>query len=157
MSDVAVKAHSQPFRVQKVDSGRRLVLGWAMVAVDKGKLYVDHDRTYIPQDVILDSAIDFMLNSRASDEMHREIKEGATLFCWPFLDGVSDDFALPADGTRGLAVGIQFSPAVFAKFQSGEYTGFSGGGDAMAIFMPDGHCPECLKMASLCQHALVAS
>lgn len=153
MSDVVIQAHSNPIRVQKVDEGRRLVLGWAMVAVDKGKLYVDHDGSYIPQDVILDAAIDFMLNSRVSDEMHAEIKKGATVFAWPFLDGYSDGFALPADGTRGLAVGVQFSPAVFAKFQSGEYTGFSGGGEAMALFMKDGTCPECLTSADACKHS----
>lgn len=154
METTAAVAHSQPFKVLKVDAGRRLVFGYAMVAVDKGQIYVDSDKSYIPQDVILDSAIDFMLHSRKSDEMHNERTQGDVLFAWPFLDGISDDIAQPADGTRGLAVGVRFTPAVFAKFQSGEYTGFSGGGDAMAkFFKSDTMCPECEVEKSTCKHA----
>lgn len=154
MSQVNVIAHSAPFKVLKVDAGRRLVFGYAMVSVDKGRLYVDSDKSYIPQDVVFDSAIDFMLHSRKSDEMHDERTKGDVLFAWPFLDGIGDQFPLPADGTRGLAIGVQFQPAVFAKFESGEYTGFSTGGNAMARFYSsEDMCPECEVSKASCKHA----
>lgn len=138
--------------VKKVDAERRLVMGWAMVAVDKGLAYIDNDKSHIPQDVIMNSALDFMLHSRKSDVMHNEHAEGTVVFAWPFLDGYSDEFAQPSDGTRGFAIGVRFSPAVFAKFESGEYTGFSTGGDAMAMFVSEDQCPACNKPKVMCPH-----
>lgn len=166
--DTEVNAYSQPFKVVKFDPSRRLVLGWALVSNDvDGKPYVDADKSHIPQSVVLDSTIDFMLHSAKADAMHDEMAQGRVLMAFPFLDGFADDFVneyigMPPGtpikaGKRGLGIGVQFTPAVFAKFLNGEYTGFSGGGDAMAVFMSEGTCPGCRAPAATCAHSGVTS
>lgn len=165
--DTEVNAYSQPFKVVKFDQGRRLVLGWALVSNDvDGKPYVDADRSHIPQSVVLDSTIDFMLHSAKADVMHDEVAQGRVLMAFPFLDGYADAFVneylgRPADaqvekGKRGLGIGVQFSQVVFNKFLAGGFTGFSGGGDAMAVFMSESMCPGCRAPLATCAHSGVS-
>lgn len=160
MAAVHTTKSSEPMWVEKsaMDTGRRLVFGWAMVAKVDGTPYTDTDKSHLPQDVILDSSLDFMLHSRVADQMHLEKAEGVVVYALPLLDDVGGvDLMGPAGITstkKGLYIGVQFSPAVFAKFQSGEYTGFSVAGDAMAEFYPEGTCPACRGPATACGHGV---
>lgn len=136
--------------VAKTKGKRNLVCGWAMVSVeDDGCYYVDTQKTYLSQDLILDSALDFMANSRKSDDMHGERQRGTTILAWPFLDEFCQ-FPLPIQ-KRGFAIGVTFDDEIFAKFESGEYTGFSVGGVATAKLLPPGVCPECEKAYGDCK------
>lgn len=147
---------SQTFKVEKADADNRVVFGWLFVSKDdKGKGYVDLDKSHIPDSVMMGSVIDFMLHSRKADTIHNEIQSGTVVALWPFLD-MLDGFPLP-DKRRGVAVGIQFDKEVFDKFVSGEYTGFSGGGEAMAVFVGDGNCPACMKPEAECEHGRSAA
>lgn len=105
---------------------RGLVIGWGIVCSEFGKAYVDTQGDHIPQDAMMDAAIDFMLNSRESGDMH-EKRDGQVVFCFPLDDDMAKAFGIACD-TRGLMVAIKPSAEVLAKFESGEYTGFSIGG-----------------------------
>lgn len=136
--------------VAKAKNDKNLVLGWAMVSVEEdGKFYTDTQGTYLSQKLVFDSAVDFMLHSRKSDDMHDERQRGVVVMAWPFLDGLSDEFALPA-AKRGFAIGVSFDDVTFKKYESGEYTGFSAGGTATAKLLAPGSCPECELPSAVC-------
>lgn len=145
------------FKAECMDTPMRLVCGWAMVATEKASQandpYMDTQNTYIPQNVIMHSAYDFMLHSRKSDDMHDESQVGTVVFAWPFLDGYIAPFAVPGE-KRGFAIGVTFNQRTFDKFAIGEYTGFSVGGIATAKMIPEGHCPECEKPRDKCPHGV---
>lgn len=141
---------TQAFKVEKLDAGLRLVRGWAVVSMDSGKPYVDLHKDYIPQGPLLRAAIDFMKASRMSDDMHNEVSKGVVV-----ESVVIDDEWVAAFGAtlskRGWAVGIQFPPDIFAKFESGAYTGFSIGGRLLkGEAMDDEECPECGEIECRC-------
>lgn len=145
------EAKTQPIEVIKVNKDRRLVLGWALLSKGSdGKPYVDSDGSYVTDDAIVDAAIDFMLNSRANDVMHAEMRKGATVFAFPMIDGFYEGLAAPVDGRRGLIIGVQFNAEVFKKWEDGTYRGFSIQGPAQAVFYDEGTCPACAKKPCAC-------
>ena len=72
---------------------------------------------------------DFMLKSRTSGEMHEAV-DGDVVFLFPLTSELAKAFEIKTERT-GIMVGIKPSPAVLAKFESGEYTGFSIGGQRL--------------------------
>lgn len=137
-------------KADSMDTGLNLVRGWAVVSSVDGRPYIDLHDDYIPQGPLLKAAIAFMRHSRMSDDMHDERPRSVVVESVVIDDGWCEAFGATLD-KRGWAVGIQFPPDIFAKFQSGEYTGFSIGGRLItASAVEDGVCPECKEKIAQC-------
>jgi hypothetical protein len=76
---------------------------------------------------MLKAAADFMVESRASREMHQGGRDGSVVFAFPLTADVAKAFGIETSRT-GLLVAVKPSRGVLEKFRSGEYTGFSIGG-----------------------------
>ena len=134
--------------ISKVDTDRGLVFGWAIISkqADEGgelKPYYDLQSDYIPEDAMLDASMGFMAHSRAAGEMHKSDGEkytfgdhrqvGHVLFALPVTEDLTKAFGLGAPDRTGLIIGMKVDdPEVLAKFDSGEYTGFSIEGKRLA-------------------------
>lgn len=123
MSEPLTKAAS----VVKVDEKLRLVFGFAIVCKQGGSDYYDVQNDHIPEEAMLKAADEFMCNSRVSGEMH-ERADGDVVFAFPLTTEIAKALGIETERT-GLLVAIRPSNAVFEKFQKGEYTGFSIGGE----------------------------
>lgn len=114
----------------KVDTGLGLVFGWAIVCKKDGDDYFDVQGDHIPEDAMLDAATDFMLNSRMAKDMHKQDGElpGSVLFAFPMTTDVAKSFGIETNQT-GLMIAMKpDDPEILRKFQVGERTGFSIGG-----------------------------
>lgn len=110
-----------------------LVFGLAIVCLEDGKPYFDSYGDHVPEDVMLKHAADFMANSRISTDMHaradgKPVQDGSVVFAFPFTTEIAKSLGIETVKRTGLLIGMKPSPAVFKKFKSGEYTGFSIGG-----------------------------
>jgi len=115
-------------RVLKVDETLGLVLGWAIICKIDGQPYFDTQGDHIPEESMMESTVDFMMNSRLSKEMHIGEGKGTILFAWPMTEEVAKAFGITTSQT-GLMIALKPSdPAILEKFRDGTYTGFSIGG-----------------------------
>ena len=127
-------------RIVKIDKSLGLVLGYAIICKIDGQPYydlnIDPDGTrvpeHIPESAMLKAAADFMLHSRVGNEMHRGPDSGTYVFAFPMTEDIAKSLGIEAKMT-GLLVAYKPPPDVFAKFASGEYTGFSIEGRRLAI------------------------
>jgi hypothetical protein len=115
-------------KVAKVDRALGLVLGWAIICKVDGQPYFDLQDDHIPEDVMLKSSAEFMENSRVAKEMHAGTAKGSILFAFPMTEEIAKVYGFDTGGKTGLMVAAKFDEEVLAKFDSGEYTGFSIGG-----------------------------
>ena len=115
--------------VQKTDSELGLVFGWGSVADVDGELYTDTQGDQIVEKALVEAAADFgtgtALDSHAGDPVGQ-----VTVF--PLTADIAKSLGISTEKT-GLLAMMKPSPDVFAKFQSGEYTGFSIGGEVTSI------------------------
>lgn len=112
---------------EKYDDEHRIAYGWAIVSTEGGKPYFDLQGDHIPMDVVVKASIDFMKSSRASDDMHREVKTGDVIYCAPVTKGMLVDPTAP--DREGLWIGVQIhDDAVYKATKSGARGGFSIGG-----------------------------
>lgn len=116
--------------VAKVDSKLGLVFGWAIVCKVDGEPYFDLQKDHIPEDAMLEAAADFMRSSRVAKEMHTGEQIGDVVFAFPLTTETAAAMDIATKYT-GLMVAMAPSPDVLAKFESGEYTGFSIGGQRL--------------------------
>lgn len=116
-------------KVAKVDRALGLVLGWAIVCKVDGQDYFDLQGDNIPEEVMLKGAAEFMENSRAAKAMHAGPDRGSILFAFPMTEEIAKVYGFDTKGKSGLMVAAKFDDGVLAKFDSGEYTGFSIGGE----------------------------
>jgi hypothetical protein len=119
-------------QVLKVHEKLGLVVGYAIVSKINGKEYFDHHGDHIPEDAMLKASMAFMKTSRISGDMHQRengqpVMDGDVVFAFPMTDDIAKSLGITVEKT-GLLVGISPSAEVLAKFESGEYTGFSIGG-----------------------------
>lgn len=123
-------------RKSQIDAEHGLVFGFAVVCNVDGKPYFDRqiDKAtgkprpdHIPEDAMLDAALDFMKNSRAAKQMHRGEVDGSVPFAIPLTTEMRD--FIVKNNTTGLLIGMLPSPDALVKFKRGDYTGFSIGGD----------------------------
>lgn len=114
-------------KVEKVDTELGLVFGWGIICTKNEDMYVDHGNDTIPEHRMLESVFDFTKNIAILDDMHDEEDHGSVVFSMPLTSDIAKAFGLVTDKT-GWMVGVKPDPDVFAKFESGEYTGFSIGG-----------------------------
>lgn len=123
--------------VCKVNTELGLVFGYAIVCNIHGEPYFDNDSSgvpdHIPEDAMLKSATDFMLNSRVGNDMHvhgpdgEPVPDGTVVFAFPMTADIAAALDIKVEKT-GLLIAMKPSPDVLAKFKSGEYRGFSIGG-----------------------------
>lgn len=112
-----------------------LVFGFAVVSKVNGEPYYDRQldenglpcADHIPEDAMLDASLDYMKRSRAAKEMHEGEVNGSVPFAIPLTSDIRK-FIIENDVT-GLLIGMLPAPAALAKFKSGDYTGFSIGGN----------------------------
>ena len=123
------------FTVVKVDKSLGLVFGWAIICKKDGKDYYDLNidkngervPEHIPEASMLESAADFMENSRLAKEMHGGNGQGTFVFAFPLTTDIAKAMGIVTKHT-GLMVAMKPNPEMLAKFLSGELTGFSIGG-----------------------------
>lgn len=122
--------------IAKVDESLGLVFGWGIVCTEKGEPYFDTQGDHIPESAMVEAVSDFMLKSRIAGEMHARdgdavVQDGAVVFSFPLTEEIAKAFEIECDRT-GWLVAIKPSAEVLEKFRSGDYTGFSIGGERLA-------------------------
>ena len=115
-------------KVSGVNKELGLVFGYAAVMKQKGEDYYDHANENFTDESIVEATVDFMMNKRVVGEMHEEDEGGSVVFAWPMTEEIAKAFEITTD-TYGLMIAIKPENAeTLAKFENGEYTGFSIGG-----------------------------
>ncbi len=116
----------------KLDESLGLVMGFAVVCKVNGEDYFDLNidkngervPEHIPEEAMLKSAADFMINSRLGNEMHSGPDVGTYVFAFPLTTEIAKAMGIQTNKT-GLMVAYKPTPEVFAKYRDGTYTGFS--------------------------------
>lgn len=116
--------------VVKVDDRLGLVMGYAIVCTEDGQPYFDLQGDHIPEDTMLKAALDFMEHSQVAKEMHTGEQAGTVVFAWPMTEDIAKAFGVLTRQT-GLMIAIKPSKDMLEKFQLGELTGFSIGGERL--------------------------
>lgn len=132
MNDVAFQ---MPSKIIKVDTSLGLVMGWAIISKVDGEPFVDSQNNYIPEESMLEAAADFMQHSRIAKDMHEADGElpGEVLFAFPMTTEIAKAFGITINQT-GLMIAMRpDSPEILAKYESGEYSGFSIGGNHIQV------------------------
>lgn len=112
----------------KVDESLGLVFGWAIVSKQNGEDYWDLQKEHIPEAAMLEAATDFMINSRASKDMHKGKSIGNVVFAFPLTTEIAKSLNIETKQT-GLLIAIKpDSDDILQKYKTGEYSGFSIGG-----------------------------
>lgn len=124
-----LKRVSATARVAKLSDELGLVFGWALTTKADGVDYFDLQGDNVTEDDLIKIAAEWMSDGGAADTMHDREQDGRAVFCMPMTTEVAK--AVYGDkvggelGTYGLLVAIKPSAEDFAKFKSGELTGFS--------------------------------
>ncbi len=126
-------------KVLKVDDKLGLVMGFAIICTEDGEPYFDLQDDHVPEDAMLKAALDFMENSQVAKEMHGDEQRGTIVFAWPMTADIAKAFGMLTRQT-GLMIALRPSDdEMLKKFQMGELTGFSIGGDRIEDEeVPDG-------------------
>lgn len=112
----------------KVDKKLGIVFGWAIISKEGDEDYYDTQGDHIPEDAMLEAAVDFMQSRRHMKIMHAGVRKGTVVFAFPLTTEIADAMEIKTERT-GLMIGIKpDSSKVVDLFDSGEYTGFSIGG-----------------------------
>lgn len=143
--DEAMSTITNPsFRVAKIDKRLGLVFGWAVVCKVKGEDYYDLNVDFvgphagervpehIPEDVMAKAALDITKNgTMPGNEMHEGPDRGHYPFLFPLTTDIAKAMGITTEKT-GLMCAFAPPPDILAKFESGEYTGFSIEGKRLA-------------------------
>lgn len=123
-------------RKANVDGEHGLVFGFAIVSKVNGEDFYDsqldpitkeYAGDHIPEEAMVEAALDFAKSARLAKEMHVGEANGMVPFLMPITKAVRD-YIVENDFT-GLFIGMHPDPAALAKFKSGDYRGFSIGGN----------------------------
>ena len=114
-------------KILKVDDELGLVFGWGIICKINGVEYFDVQDDSIPEDAMLEAVTDFAKTARMAGDMH-EFEDGTVVHEFPLTTDIAKAFDITCPNT-GWMVAVEPSPEVLAKFKSGEYTGFSIGGE----------------------------
>lgn len=116
--------------VVKVDDGLGLVMGYAIVSKEDGEPYFDLQGDHVPEDAMLEAALEFMQNSQVAKEQHRGDQAGTVVFAFPMTDEIAKAFDILTSRT-GLMIAMKPDEGMLKRFQTGELTGFSIGGQRL--------------------------
>jgi hypothetical protein len=123
-------------RKANIDGEHGLVFGYAVVCKVNGEDFYDsqldpitkeYAGDHIPEEAMVEAALDFAKSARLAKEMHVGEANGMVPFLMPITKAVRD-YIVENDFT-GLFIGMHPDPAALAKFKSGDYRGFSIGGN----------------------------
>lgn len=116
-------------KVSGVNKKLGLVFGYAAITKQAGEEYFDLAGESFTDDSIVEATVDFMLSKRVMGDMHEAPEGGSVVFAWPMTEEIAKAFDIDTKGTYGLMVAMKpANQETLAKFESGEYTGFSLGG-----------------------------
>ena len=115
--------------VAKADAALGVVFGWAAIDSRGGEDYFDSQGDHVPVGVIAKAFVDRGEQVVCKAE-HGGGEVGRVVFAMPVYGGGEGDL-VSKSGTVGMYVGCKFDDAEFAKFDSGEYRGFSIAGRAV--------------------------
>lgn len=119
--------------VCKVDVGLGLVFGWGMICTEKGADHFDTQGDHIPEDVMVEATSDFMENARIAKDMHSAADaHGMIVHSFPLTKDIAQAMGITTEKT-GWMVAMKPSSEILAKYASGDYTGFSIGGQCAYI------------------------
>lgn len=111
----------------KVDKELGILFGYAIVCKEDGEPYYDLQGDYIPEDSMLEAAVNFMDGNNYFWENHI-YGVGKVLFAWPMTTELAEKMDITVKRT-GLLVGVKPDHYdIIDKFRAGIYTGFSIGG-----------------------------
>lgn len=135
MTDTFRKMDFEDARIFKVDERLGLVLGYALVCKVDGEPYFDlgnpqkgEPPEHMPEEGMLEAALDFMQKSRVAQDSHSGREVGTYPFCFPMTTDIAKSLGIQTRKT-GLIVGyLPNDDDMLQKYASGEYTGFSIGG-----------------------------
>jgi len=126
-SDMPTDTFQVSTEIVKFDEELGLVLGWAIVSTVDGEPYFDKQNDHIPEESMLNAAVDFMANSRVAGAMHKAEPRGTVVFAWPMTAEIAKSFGIETKQT-GLMIGVMPDDDMLQKFKDGDFTGFSIGG-----------------------------
>jgi len=137
MADVVEKSISSYFKVSGVDEGLGLVFGWGIVCKEAGQDYTDTQGNHIPEAAMVEAVTDFMKSERVHGDMHdrgvsADLPAGMVVHSFPLTTDIAKAMGIETSKT-GWMVATAPDKAMLAKFKSGEYTGFSIGGEHIEI------------------------
>jgi hypothetical protein len=135
-------------KVAKTNDELGLVFGYAFSSsLDGGQTaHVDYQDDAIDPD-FLKTAMDFVAGGGATDVNHDGDQDGRVVFAWPLLPEINKALGIDAK-TIGLAVAIKPSAETYAKFKSGELTGFSIAGEGEREPLEKGKQMKCAKCSA---------
>lgn len=113
-------------QVAKVDDGLGIVFGYAIVCKEGGEPYFDSQGDHIPEDSMLQAAVDFMQHSRAAKAMHDGEAIGDA-WVFPLTEDIAKALEIETKRT-GLLIAMKPDADTLKAYKSGKYTGFSIGG-----------------------------
>jgi hypothetical protein len=132
----ALKREPDNFKIAKIDDSLGLVFGWAIVCKHNGEDYYDLNvdqagphagkrvPEHVPESVMTKAALDLALNGAPGNEMHEGPDVGHYPFLFPMTTEIAKAMGITTEMT-GLMCAFKPPASVLAKYQSGEYTGFS--------------------------------
>jgi hypothetical protein len=113
----------------------KLVYGWALVCEERGAdgefaPYVDTQGDHIPEDAMVEAAIEFAKNSRTGLDMHAGSPAGSVPLVYVITRGSA---MLGIESTKtGMLIGWEPNdPELLKAIAAGERTGFSIGGEVL--------------------------
>lgn len=115
-------------KMAKVDDSLGLVFGWAIISKLNGQEYYDSQGDFIPEDVMLKAAANYMQNGAVAKEMHVGDEKGKVVFAWPMTADIAKAMGVSTNQT-GLMIAMKpDNKSMLEKFRDGTYSGFSIGG-----------------------------
>ena len=130
MPENVVIDSNEEFGFVKADKKHGVVFGIAIVTKSNGKPYVDIQGDHIPDEAMLDGAVEFMKSQRQLGIEHKQMGQGTVLFAMPLTEDIKKSFNIECP-YNGLIIGVKpENPKVVEMFENGQMKGFSIGGSA---------------------------
>ena len=116
----------------KVDTSLGLVFGWGIICCEKNAAgewedHYDLQGDHISEKIMVEATSDFMLNGREAHDMHTGKNIGSIVHSFPLTADIAEAMGITTKQT-GWMVAMKPNASILAKFESGEYRGFSIGG-----------------------------
>lgn len=113
--------------IVKVNKELGILFGYAIVCKEDGEEYYDLQGDHIPEDAMMEAAVNFMDGRNYFYENHI-YGVGKVIFAWPMTSELAEAMDIMVKKT-GLLVGVKPDHYdIIDKFREGIYTGFSIGG-----------------------------
>lgn len=117
-------------KAESTDAALGCVFGYAVVSTVDGKDYTDTQGEVVPLDVVAKAVAEHE-GQIACKAQHEGAQVGRIVFAMPV--GLGDGDLVSKSGKTGLYIGAKFDEDTLAKFESGEFTGFSIAGSGVTV------------------------